>query len=157
MSEENVEIARAYLEAWNATSGYPDTSKFRDPRFELHDPPDLPDSTVHVGEEPAGRRVQEYIDTIGWDNKFRVEAYVDAGDEVAVLWRPTVTAPTADLSIDYRFTHVLAIRDGLIWRCRQYFTWEQGLEAAGVDAEQIRALTQSGGERTKPAKPAPTT
>jgi hypothetical protein len=70
-------LARHYYEALNADS--PDGgSGLRHPDIELLDPPEFPDAGRHVG-EPAVREWVVGVADLGWDGRYRVEEYLDAG------------------------------------------------------------------------------
>ena len=131
MSEENVELARQYFEAFNA-QGQRGTEHFRHPDMEMIDPPNFPDAGRHVGEAAIGERVESFVE-IGWDAQFRVEEYLDAGEEVVVVWRALGrSVHGGGVPLDVTMVHVLLFEDGKIRRIRQYLSRAEALEAAGL-------------------------
>jgi ketosteroid isomerase-like protein len=130
MSQENVELARQYFEAFNAR-GLDGTDHLRDPDIEMHDPPDFPDAGRYTGEAAARERVESYI-ALGWDGQFRVEEYLDANREVVVVWRMTGRGALGGVPLDATIAQVLLFEDGKLRRVRQYLTRDAALEAAGL-------------------------
>jgi hypothetical protein len=58
----------------------------RHPDIELVDPPEFPDVGRHVGEDALRQRVEGFVE-LGWDGRYRVEEFVDAGNEVIAIWK----------------------------------------------------------------------
>jgi ketosteroid isomerase-like protein len=133
MSQENVELARRYYEALNAHGrDFEATEHFRHPEMELYDPPDFPDAGRSVGEAAFRIRLESYWE-LGFDGQYRVQEYVDAGEEVVVIWQARVRTPHGGgFPVEATFGHVLDFEDGKIRRIRQYFTRTEALEAAGL-------------------------
>ena len=130
MSLQNVELARRYVEAFNA-HGLDGTQHWRHPDIELHDPQDFPDAGRYVGEAAFRERVESYL-AVGWDGQFRVEEYIDAGDEVLVIWRATGRGALGDVPLDAAFGGLWLFEAGRIRRVRQYLSREEALAAAGL-------------------------
>jgi ketosteroid isomerase-like protein len=133
MSQENVELARQYFEALNAHGAldFERTEHFRHPEVELQDPPDLPDSDRYVGEAALRERVRSFA-AVGWDGQLVVQEYLDAGDEVIVMFRAIGSGSSSGVPLDVTAAHVLLFEGGKIRRIRQYFTRAEALEAAGL-------------------------
>ena len=130
MSEENVELARQYFEALNR--GMDASEHLRHPDIEVFDSPDLPDAGRHVGEAPVRKMIESMVD-VGWDGRYRVQEYLDAGDEVVVIWQAHVRTPHGGgLELDVPTAHVLLFEDGRVRRVRQHRTKEEALKAAGL-------------------------
>jgi ketosteroid isomerase-like protein len=131
MSEEHVELARQYYEAWNA-QGQRATEHWRNSAIEFYDPPNFPDADRHIGEAAFRERIESFIE-VGWDGQCRVQEYLDAGDEVVVAWRAMGRSPHGGgLPVDLTIVHVVLFEDGKIRRIRSYLSREQALEAAGL-------------------------
>ena len=129
MSQENVEIARALFEAYNAT----DMDAFR----ELYDPDvivrtvkDWPEPGPYIGREAVMRFSEQLRDTWDVSALVPISDFIDAGDRVAVryIWRGGGHGP--DLSME--LTLVFTMRKGRIFY--QEFFWDHAdaLEAAGL-------------------------
>ena len=131
MSEEKVELARQYFEAFNA-KGLDGTEHLRHPDIEVFDPPDFPDAGRYVGEAAVRELVEGYMEMV-WDGQFRDPEYLDAGDEIVVVWRMSGrSGHGGGLPVDVPFAHVLLFEDGRVRRIRQYRSRAEGLEAAGL-------------------------
>jgi ketosteroid isomerase-like protein len=127
MSAENVELARHYVEVWNA--GKLDaTEPLRHPDMELYDPPDFPDADRFVGEAAARQRVESYM-SMGWDGHFHVHEFIDAGEDVIFVWSMRGRGPLGDVPMDQVFAHVYRFTDGKLSVIRQYLSKEAALEA----------------------------
>jgi ketosteroid isomerase-like protein len=90
MSQENVELTRQYYEAWNARD-VDGTRRLAHPDFEFIDPPNLPDADRWVGKD-ALHRIKGFLEG-GWDGQVRVQEYLDAGEEVVVIWQASAISP----------------------------------------------------------------
>src|SRR5215211_4679216 len=91
MSEENVELARRYVEVFNER-GLDGAEELWHPDIGLHDPPNFPDADRYGGKAAFRQRVESYLE-VGWDGQFRVPEYLDAGDEVVIVWQAQVRTP----------------------------------------------------------------
>jgi ketosteroid isomerase-like protein len=131
MSRENVELARQYIEAFNA-SGLDGVEQFWHPDIEVFDPPNFPDADRYVGEAAVRERVEGYIE-LGWDAHFWDPEYLDAGEEVVVIFRMRGrTAHGGGLPLESAFAHVLVFEAGKVCRIRQYLSKTEALEATGL-------------------------
>jgi uncharacterized protein len=129
MSQENVEIVRRGVEAWNAG----DMDAFR----ELHDPEVIvqtvenwPEPGPYVGREAVMRSLEQLRDTWNANTMEVTSDFIDAGDRVVVrfIWHGAGHGPQLNLEM----TDVLTVRKGRI-RGHEYF-WDhaEALEAAGL-------------------------
>jgi ketosteroid isomerase-like protein len=131
VSRAKVDLARRYFEALNTNPPLGDP-RLRHPDWELFDPPEFPDAGCHVGESAAGERVAGFKE-LGWDGQYRVEEFVDAGDEVVVVWKAMGrSAHGGGAPIDMTLAHVLLFEEGKVRRIRQYLTRAEGVAAAGL-------------------------
>jgi ketosteroid isomerase-like protein len=128
MSQENVELARRYVEAFNA-GGLDATQGLRHPSIEVVDPPNVPDVGVHIGETAARTRVESYL-AFGWDGQFHAPEYLEAGDEVVVIWR--MLGAIEGVPLDLVVCHVYSFEGSKVRRIRQYLSREEALEAVGL-------------------------
>jgi ketosteroid isomerase-like protein len=136
MSEENVELARRYFEAFDA-QGLQGTEHLRHPEIEYFDPPNLPDADRYVGEAAVRERLTRRVTELGWDGKFHVQEYLDAGDEVVVVWQLRGRS-THGLPFEGTFAYRCRFEDGKLRRqrmsprLREHWTRAEALEAAGL-------------------------
>jgi hypothetical protein len=70
MSEENIELARQYYDAWNARD-VDGARRLVHPDFEFLDPPNLPDTDRYVGKDALHGRIKGFVEA-GWDGQVRV-------------------------------------------------------------------------------------
>jgi ketosteroid isomerase-like protein len=130
MSQENVDMARQYVEAFNE-GGLDATEHLRHPEMEVLDPPDLPDADRYVGKAAVRDRVESYL-AVGWDGQFSSPEYIDAGEEVVVIWHFTGQGGLGGVPLDATVGHLYTFEDGKVRRVRQYLSRAEALEAAGL-------------------------
>ena len=131
MSQENVELARQYVEAFNA-EGLNGTKHLRHPDIEVFDPPTFPDADRYVGEAAVRELAEGYME-LGWDGQIWVPEYLDAGEEVVVIWQMRgYSAHGGGVPLDATFAHVFLFEGRKVRRIRQYLSRAEGLEAAGL-------------------------
>ncbi len=129
MSQENVEIVRAGIEAWNAR----DMDAFRelfDPGVVMRAPEGWPEPGPFVGREAVMRQFQQQRET--WDGDVVVPTgdFIDAADRVVVrqVWRGAGHGPQANMEM----TQVVTVRKRKI--VFQEFFWDhaEALEMLGL-------------------------
>ena len=129
MSQENVEVAKAAIEAWNAG----DMDAFRelyDPEAIMRPPERWPEPGPFVGREAIMREWEQTRGT--WENDIvePISDFIDAGDRVVVrhVWRGSGQGPESNIET----TNVWTIRKGRIYY--QEFFWDHAnaLEALGL-------------------------
>ena len=76
--------------------------------------------------------VQDWLDMFD-DFKMEPAELIDAGeDRVIAVTRISGRAKLSGVETDLTFAVLYTIRDGKVVRCREYWTKEQALEAAGL-------------------------
>ena len=131
MSEENVELARRYVESFNQ-GGLEATEPLRHPEIEAFDPPTFPDAGRYVGEAELRKLVEDYLE-IAWDGKFHDPEFIDGGDEVLVIWRfRGESGHGGGFPFEETISHIYLFEDGKLRRIRQFMSREEGLEAVGL-------------------------
>jgi ketosteroid isomerase-like protein len=130
MSEETVEVVRAFSQAWNAG----DRDAFR----ELHDPDVIlrteknwPEPGPYMGREAVMGFYAQARET--WDNADRVEMIGDfshAADRVVVrwIWHAQGHGPESKME----FTVLYTVRNGKIREVEFFWDHDEALEAAGL-------------------------
>jgi ketosteroid isomerase-like protein len=140
-SQENLDKARDFIEAYNARDFDRATANFdRDIEWVL--PPDQAfDSARGI---PGVLRFFEGIDETMGELQLRPQEYVEEGDLVATRLRHYGRGKGSGAEIDTELYHQVAtFRDGVIVRMEYVTTWEQALElleAQRVSAEQTRQV-----------------
>ena len=143
MSQENVEIARAAFEAWNAGElQLPDVLSRFHPQIVYHPRADEPDPSPHVGRDAYERLVYGFVESFS-EVTFEVLELIDAGDYVIAstvlhaVPHGQGSAIAARVSDTYVFVYKL--RDGLIVEGWEYRTKQEALEAVGLSEKDAHA------------------
>lgn len=133
MSEANVELIRAVYERFQA--GDQDGAlALLDPAVEVHDRPEIPDPQVYHGREGVLAALQVSEETFE-GLVLEPEEYVDAGDQVVLVFRFQGTGRESGVPIDERLVHLWTIRDGKAVRMEVKSSREEALRAAGLSRE----------------------
>ena len=136
MSQENVEIMKAGLEAWNAG----DMDAFReqyDPDVVLRTVEGWPEPGPYVGREAVMSLFEQ--NRVTWDANTvePISDFIDAGDRVAVryTWRGAGHGPDLNMELTLVFT----MRKGRVFY--QEFFWDhaEALEAVGLSEQDVHA------------------
>ena len=135
MSQENVEIARAAFEAWNAGElQLQDVLSRFHPELVYHPRADEPDPSPHVGRDAYERLVYGFVDSFS-EVTFDVLELIDAGDHViasTVLHGVLRGQGSASAGVSDTYVFVYKLRDGLIVEGWEYRTKQEALEAVGL-------------------------
>jgi ketosteroid isomerase-like protein len=132
MSEENIEIARRSIDAYNRR----DLDVLRalnHPDVELDWSASMgPDAGVYRGFEAVLRLYAGYFDAFE-EIVVEPECFIDAGESVVV---PNVSRSRGRNGIEVfaRSTFTLTVRDGKLARVRLFQETEQALKAVGLDS-----------------------
>jgi ketosteroid isomerase-like protein len=144
MSKENVEVARAAYEAWNAG----DMDALRDlyhPDLIMRMPEGWPEPGPFVGREAVMRQWERQRAAFDSDTAEPISDFIDVGDRVALrtIWHGRGRGPDSNIEI----THVFTVRKGRI--LHQEFFWDhaEALETLGLSEKRVKpAPAQSMGE-----------
>ena len=131
MSQENVDIARAAFEAWNAGE-LQDVPSYFHPELVYHPRADEPDPSPHVGRDAYERLMYGFIDSFS-EVTFEVLELIDAGDHVivsTVLHAVPHGQGNASVRDTYVFVHKL--RDGKVVRYEWFHEPTEASEALGL-------------------------
>jgi ketosteroid isomerase-like protein len=137
MSQENVEIVRAMLEAVGPETDTDDwLNEFCDPEIEWHDVPTYPSAGIHTGRDAVRRHALEFEDA--WaDWGIEIEDIRDAGDRVVARIRYRGVGKQSGAPITGGIRNpatgaVVELRGGRILRVVQFVTHAEALEAVGL-------------------------
>jgi ketosteroid isomerase-like protein len=128
VSEENVEVVQATLDAYNARG---DWIEFFDPEATLHDPPEWVDRTVHRrhdGIRHASALWTENFNEFRWD----IDRLIDAGDRVAALVTQRGRIRQSGAWVEQPLGAVWEVRDGKVTWLSIYFSWDEAPKAVGL-------------------------
>ena len=130
MSQENVEVVREAYAAFNRRD-LDHWIEFFDPEIEYHDTPEFPDGGMHLGREGFRRHVESYLDA--WsDASVEVDARA-VGEQVVGRIRYTGAGRATGIEVETpEYGALYDFRAGRIRRVRQFTTYADALEAAGL-------------------------
>ena len=129
MSQENVELMRAYFDTWNET-GELDLSAF-DPELIYHPRADEPDPSPHVGRDAYEQLLRGFIESFA-DIKFDVLEVRGEGDYVIASTVIRCRVRDSDITVDDAYVFVTKVREGLVVEGWEYQTMKEALEAVGL-------------------------
>jgi ketosteroid isomerase-like protein len=136
MSQENVEINRAFIEAWNAG----DVDALRalyDPDVIVRPLEGWPEPGPYVGREAVMRQWEQQRETFDADSLEVIGDYIDAADRVVVkqIWRGVGHGPEANIEV----TSVSTFRKGRIIFVEFFWDHAEALEAVGLSEQDAHA------------------
>jgi ketosteroid isomerase-like protein len=130
MSQENVEIVRRAVEAWDQNASEA-AKKFWATDIEWHDPPNLPDPRVVRGRDAVAAYLTEQVNAVGDIDVTLVD--VRTKDEAVVLrMEMTIHGSESGVDVPGELAQVVDVADSRLRRVRLFRTWEEALEAAGL-------------------------
>jgi ketosteroid isomerase-like protein len=133
MSEENVDKARAFIEAYNRRDFDAAVESFDSAIEWILPERQSSDSCQGPG---AIKRFWEELDETFEELWLEPQEFVDAGDRVATRLRHHGRGKLSGAEIDEEMYHQVAtFRDGRIVRMEYFGEWSEALEAAGVRQE----------------------
>jgi ketosteroid isomerase-like protein len=131
MLQENVEIVRAWIDAFNR-GGIEETMRYLDPDIEWTTAvTNLKAGTYH-GHEGVRQWMQAAF--ADWDSlRVEPERFIDAAEQqVVVPLRITALGKQTGTSTVFNFTTVAELQRGMVVRVRNYTNQAEALEAAGL-------------------------
>jgi ketosteroid isomerase-like protein len=136
MSQENVEIVRAFAEAWNAR----DMDAVREllhPDTIMRVIEGVPEPGPFVGREAVMEQFEQLRGTWDSDTIEPISDFIDAGDRVVVrvVWRGVGRGPEMNLE----FTIVYTMRKGQVLYQEHFRDHAEALEAVGLSEQGAHA------------------
>jgi ketosteroid isomerase-like protein len=130
MSQENVDKARAFVEAYNRRD-FEAAVEWFDPEIEWILPARQSSDSGRGPDEVI--RFFEDIDENFDEFRLTPQEFLDAGDRVATRLRHSGRGKGSGIEIDEELYHQVAtFRDGKIVRMEYFASWPEALEAAGL-------------------------
>jgi ketosteroid isomerase-like protein len=132
MSQENVEVVRATIEAWNG--GDMDAiHELIDPNIVLRLPEDWPEPGPYVGREAVMREWKQAREAWNADAVEPITDFIDFADRVVVrvAWRTVGSGPAANIEL----TSLYIVRGGKILLNEYFWNHAEALEAVGLSEE----------------------
>jgi ketosteroid isomerase-like protein len=129
ISEQNVEVVRAWFEAWNA-SGELDLSLFH-PELVYHPRADEPDPSPHVSRDAYERLILGFLESFS-EITFELLEQFDAGDFVITSTVLHARGSASGVDVNDAYVFVNKFRDGLVVEGWEYRTKSEALKALGL-------------------------
>jgi ketosteroid isomerase-like protein len=131
MSQENVDVVRQGLEAFNSED-MERILAFVDPDFETAVSGELSaEPDTYRGHDGIRRYFESFRDAMD-EIRFEPERFWDAGEAVVVALRLTAKGRQTAIRVEQRIAQVWSIRDGRAVSVRTYTSIAEALRAAGL-------------------------
>jgi ketosteroid isomerase-like protein len=130
MSQENVEIVRSAIEAFNR-DGVEAALAYLDTEVEWLGPPEWLEDRLYKGHEGIRSLALQWTENFD-EYRLDAEQVIDAGDEVVALIFARGRIKGSAVPIEQMVSYLWQVRNGKGVRVQVYFSWDQGLEAAGL-------------------------
>jgi ketosteroid isomerase-like protein len=131
VSQENVEVVRAYFEAWNAGDNPDILRDMYDPHVIMRTVPDWPEPGPYVGREAVMRFFKRLRETWDFDAIEPISDFIDAADRVVVTfnWRGAGQGPELNMGLTSAWT----VRKGRIYYLEFFWDHAEALEVLGLE------------------------
>jgi len=130
MSQENVEIVRHTLNAFNR-QGVEAALAYFDPEVEWLGPPEWLEAGLYKGHDGIREIASLWTDNFD-EYRLDLEKALDAGDRVvALVYQRARIKRSGDL-IEQQIGYDWEVRGGKGVRVQVYFSWEEALQAVGL-------------------------
>lgn len=140
MSREDVELIRKTFDAYEH-EGLDGILRFYDPEVEWTPTAEFVESSTYRGHDG----VRRYFDTVAGefdDFRLELEEVLDAGDQVVVFSRISGQGKLSGAAVELKLITVSSLRDGKVFRNRNYPTRSEALEAAGLPEQANLAMVR---------------
>jgi ketosteroid isomerase-like protein len=137
MTQENVEIVKAAIEAYNRQDFDAWMAHF-DREIVWWAIADEPEPGPFQGHEAVRKMTARWLDLLP-DLRFEVKEYIDAGEYVIVPARICGHAAGSDADVAVDDVFVDRVLDGKIVEVREFRTREEALEAVGLSEQDAHA------------------
>jgi ketosteroid isomerase-like protein len=133
MSQENVEVVRRVVDAFNRQDWVAWASNWHQDA-EWYDPPEVPGSGVHRGLESIRRYFDELLDLAAYGRwNVEVDAVESLGPRcVLIRARMVVVGRGSGMPTENALFQVVDLEDGRLRRVRNFLTDRDALDAAGL-------------------------
>ena len=134
MSQENVEVVRQGIDAWNQRDAGRWLS-YAAPEIEwMPAGPATVDSTVYRGHEEVASGFAAIWET--WDEfRFEESEARDLGDSVLWLGRVKMKGGASQIELDQEFAIHSVLRDGKVTAVHTFLAWDEALAATGLSQQ----------------------
>ena len=138
MSQENVEIVRKGIEAWNQHDADLYLSYAAPDVQWLPAGPAAVEHTVYRGHDQVASGFAAIWET--WDEFHLQEGQIrDLRDSVLWLGRVKMRGSASHIDLDQEFAVQVRLQDGQVISVRSFLAWEEALEAVGLSEQDPHA------------------
>jgi ketosteroid isomerase-like protein len=130
MSQENLELARKFHEAFNR-DGWEALWREADPEIEFYEPPEQPGANVFRGLEAVRDGVMRSWHESWVEQRSTAERFVDLGDRVLLLTVEHLRGRDG-IEVTQPAANIVTFRDGRIVRFEGFWDRQTALDAAGL-------------------------
>jgi ketosteroid isomerase-like protein len=128
MTQENVEIVRNCVDAWRRGDLEACLSYYH-PEVTWRDAP--PQIGLYRGREGVVRAMEQWVEAFT-DYWLEADDFVDAGDQVVLVWRQGGKRKTSGVAVENQGATVLRVEGGRIVSVRMFVDQDEALEAVGM-------------------------
>ena len=139
MSQQNIEVHRRTVEAFNARD-IEAWIGFSDPEIELHSAVTVPGGAVYRGHEGVRRWHRDLEDAWGDDLRVEPEAYFDLGEHTLSFHLLHGRGRQSGAEVAMPAAHLHRWRDGLIVYFKGYSRREDAFTDLGVSSEELEPI-----------------
>src|SRR5829696_2819176 len=130
MSQENVELVRRGFDAF-ARRDIDAILAGLDPDIDVRPAPELPGADSYHGHAGFVAFMERFLES--WEEyRLTPERFIDAGDQVVVLYQAVGRGRGSGIDLETRFGHVWTVREGRAVRWEVFRTHGEALEAVGL-------------------------
>jgi ketosteroid isomerase-like protein len=131
MSEENVEVFKAWVDAWNRDDKRAWTS-LMDPELETLPLPEWPESGPFIGPDAAWDFYRHFEEMLPAREAYEITELIDAGDSLIACQEAPMRGRASAAEVGFKLWAIHTLRDGRINRTQWFNERSEALEAAGL-------------------------
>ena len=132
MTDDNVRVVTAVVEAVFGRRDYEAAAQYFSPAAEWHNTDTFPGQQICCGADEILAFWRTFMDVFDVEGGSGVERVAHAGDVVVVQVRSRGAASSSRIPIDQRWAITFRLKDGLIVRAEARGDYDMALAAAGL-------------------------
>jgi ketosteroid isomerase-like protein len=145
MSQENVELVRAFFDAWNARNTDA-VVKLLDADVDYFPARKLPEARLCHGPEEVLRFIARYLDAYS-RHEWAIQDVIEVGgDRFLARVNLRVEGRDSGVSLEGDLYHCFWLRDGRFLRIEDHMTLSGALHALGLEGETLKAVRRQEGD-----------
>jgi ketosteroid isomerase-like protein len=131
MSQQNIEVVRQVIEAWNQRDINLGLTYLADEVEWIPAGPAAVERGIYRGHEQVAQGLEGTWEA--WEEfRFEGDDFRDLDDDVLWLGRVQMRGGASHLEMDHEWAIHCSVRNGKIFRIHAFSDWRKGLEAAGL-------------------------